>query len=243
MNKKLLNIKLIFGIVYLILIATILYFLFSFIDLNDLMSFEFLKSNKDIIFKYKNENFLLLIIISIIIVIIWNFCLGMGSPIALASGFIFGKWVGTLVVVLGNTLGATLIYLIAKTFFSKIIREKFGKKFAKFIILFNKNELLYFMFFRFIGGGGSPLPIQNIIPVIFNMRVKNYFFATLAGIIPTTFVAVALGAGIESVINNDVALNFLTIMKSPEIYLPIIGFVVLLIIAFLIKNSFFKSVR
>ena len=243
MNKKLLNIKLIVGIVYLILIATILFFLFSFIDLKDLMNFEFVKSNKDIIFKYKNENFLLLIIISIIIVIIWNFCLGVGTPIALASGFIFGKWVGTLIVILGNTLGATLIYLLAKTFFSKIIQEKFGKKFSKFIIFFNKNELLYFMFFRFIGGGGAPLPIQNIIPVIFNMRVKNYFFSTLVGIIPTTFVTVALGAGIESVISNDVPLDFLTIMKSPEIHLPIIGFAILLIITFLVKKFFFKSVR
>ena len=99
------------------------------------------------------------------------------------------------------------------------------------------------MFFRFIGGGGAPLPIQNIIPVIFNMRVKNYFFSTLVGIIPTTFVTVALGAGIESVISNDVPLDFLTIMKSPEIHLPIIGFAILLIITFLVKKFFFKSVR
>jgi len=243
MNKKLTNAKIIFGIIYLSLILTVLYFLFSYVDFKDLTNIEFIKTNKDIIFKYKNENFLLLLIISIVIVIFWNFCLGFGTPTALASGFIFGKWVGTLVMLLGNTIGATIIYLIARKFFSELVRKKLDKKFSKLINFFKKNELLYFMFFRLIGGGGTPFPIQNIIPVIFNMRIKNYFFSTLIGIVPTTFIAVALGSGIESIIEKDEQLNFFLIVQSPEIYLPITGFVVFLIITFLIKKLFFKSLR
>ena len=54
------------------------------------------------------------------------------------------------------------------------------------------------MCFRFIGGGGTPFPIQNVLPVLFNMSAKNYITATLLGIIPTTFVTVALGSGIET---------------------------------------------
>ena len=97
------------------------------------------------------------------------------------------------------------------------------------------------MSFRFIGGGGTPFPIQNILPVLFNMSSKNYIIATLAGILPTTFVTVALGSGIEKIIDQNAELSFLPVIQSPEIYLPIIGFFVLLLSAFFIKNFFFKT--
>ena len=241
MKKKLVNIKVITSLIYLILLMTLLYFIFTSVDLKDLTNIQFIKSNKDVIFKFKKKNFLLLFAIFVISIIIWNFFLGVGTPAALASGFVFGKWTGTLIVILGNSLGATLIYLIAKKFFSKIIQKKLGDKFSKLLTFFNKNELLYFMFFRFVGGGGTPFPIQNIVPVIFNISVKNYFIATLIGIVPTTFVSVALGAGIENVLNKDSKLSFLVIITAPEIYLPIIGFGVLLNIYYLIKKFFFKK--
>jgi len=159
----------------------------------------------------------------------------------LVIGFIFGKWLGSLILILGNTLGALLLYRLAKTFFSDLIEKKFKTKFSKFIDFFNKNETIYFMCFRFIGGGGTPFPIQNILPVLFNMSSKNYIIATLVGILPTTFVTAALGSGIEKIIDQNAELSFLPVIQSPEIYLPIIGFFVLLLSAFFIKNFFFKT--
>ena len=122
-----------------------------------------------------------------------------------------------------------------------LVEKKFKTKFSKFIDFFNKNETIYFMCFRFIGGGGAPFPIQNILPVLFNMSSKNYIIATLVGILPTTFVSVALGSGIEKIIDQNAELSFLSVIQSPEIYLPIIGLFVLLIIAFFIKRFFFKT--
>ena len=97
------------------------------------------------------------------------------------------------------------------------------------------------MSFRFMGGGGTPFPIQNVLPVLFNMSVKNYIIATFLGILPTTFVTVALGSGIEKVIDQNDKLSFLPVIQSPEIYLPVIGFAFILIIAFIIKRYFFKQ--
>ena len=57
MDAKYLNLKLIIGITYLTILSVGLFFLFSAIDLKDLTSYEFIRSNKDIILKYKNENF------------------------------------------------------------------------------------------------------------------------------------------------------------------------------------------
>ena len=97
------------------------------------------------------------------------------------------------------------------------------------------------MCFRFIGGGGTPFPIQNVLPVLFNMSTKNYIIATLLGIIPTTFVTAALGSGIETIIEKNDELSFLPTVQSPEIYLPIIGFFIILIVAFIIKKFYFKQ--
>jgi len=73
------------------------------------------------------------------------------------------------------------------------------------------------------------------------MSIKNYIAATFLGIIPTTFVFAALGSGIENIIDQNTQLNFLSVFLSPEIYLPIIGFFILLIVAFFVKKIYFKA--
>ena len=241
MNFKSSNFKIYLGGTYLIVLLAGIYFLFSNFDISDLTSYEFIKENKGLILKYKENNILFLTIIFFIIIVLLNLLLCPMLLPTLVIGFIFGKWLGTLILVFGNTLGGVLLYLLAKTFFSELIEKKFTTKFSKFIEFFNKNETIYFMFFRFMGGGGTPFPIQNVLPVIFNMSVKNYIAATFLGIIPTTFVTVALGSGIENIIDQNAELNFLSVFLSPEIYLPIIGFFILLIIAFFIKRFFFKT--
>ena len=235
------NFKIYLGGVYLIVLLIAVYFLFSTFDLKDLTSYEFIKENREMILKYKNNNIFFLTIIFFIITIFLNLLLCPMLIPTLVIGFIFGKWLGTLILIFGNTLGGFLLYRLAKTFFSDLIEKKFKTKFSKFIVFFNKNETIYFMCFRFIGGGGTPFPIQNVLPVLFNMSAKNYIIATLLGIIPTTFVTVALGSGIEKIIEQNAKLSFLPVIQSPEIYLPIIGFFIILVVALFIKKLYFKE--
>ena len=235
------NLKIYLGGVYLIVLFIAVYFLFSTFDLKDLASYEFIKENREAILKYKDNNIFFLTIIFFIITIFLNLLLCPMLLPTLIIGFIFGKWLGTLILIFGNTIGGFLLYRLAKTFFSNLIEKKFKTKFSKFIDFFNKNELIYFMCFRFIGGGGTPFPIQNILPVLFNMSSKNYIIATLVGILPTTFVSVALGSGIEKIINQNAELSFLPVIQSPEIYLPIIGFFIILVVALFIKKLYFKE--
>ena len=235
------NFKIYLGGVYLIVLLIAVYFLFSTFDLKDLTSYEFIKENRETILKYKDNNIFFLTIIFFIITIFLNLLLCPMLIPTLVIGFIFGKWLGTLILIFGNTLGGFLLYRLAKTFFSDLIERKFKTKFSKFIGFFNKNETIYFMCFRFIGGGGTPFPIQNVLPVLFNMSAKNYIIATLLGIIPTTFVTVALGSGIEKIIEQNAKLSFLPVIQSPEIYLPIIGFFIILVVALFIKKLYFKE--
>ena len=234
------NFKIYLGGVYLIVLLIAVYFLFSTFDLKDLTSYEFIKENRETILEYKDNNIFLMTIVFFIITVLLNLLLCPMLIPTLIIGFIFGKWLGTLILILGNTLGGFLLYRLAKTFFNDLIEKKFKTKFSKFIDFFNRNELIYFMCFRFIGGGGTPFPLQNVLPVLFNMSAKNYIIATLLGIIPTTFVTVALGSGIEKIIDQNAELSFLPVVQSPEIYLPIIGFFIILIIAFIIRKFYFK---
>ena len=235
------NFKIYLGGLYLLVLLLAIYFFWSTFDLEDLTSYELIKENRETILDYKNNNILFLSIIFLIITVFLNLLLCPMLLPTLIIGFIFGKWLGTLILVFGNTFGGFLLYLLAKTFFSDLIEKKFKTKFSKFIDFFKKNELMYFMCFRFIGGGGTPFPIQNILPVLFNMSPKNYILATLLGILPTTFVTVALGSGIEKIIDQNEELSFLPVIQSPEIYLPIVGFFILLISGFFIKKIFFKT--
>ena len=241
MNLNSLNLKIIIGVIYLAIIAIGLYFLFSVFDLNDLMSYEFIKINKDVILKYKSENFLFLTIIFFIFCIVWVLLLGIAMPLLIFSGFVFGKWWGIVIVVTSTTIGATLLYLLVSFFFKETIKHKLAPKFSKLREFFIKNDILYFASFRFVGGGGAPFAVQNVLPVLFDMPVKNYFIATYIGSTPSMFVTVALGSGIENIMDQNIELSISTVLLSPEIYIPIILFFVILIIAFVIKKFYFKQ--
>ena len=242
MNITSKNLKITIGAIYLTVLFVGLFFLFSFVDLKDLTSYEYIRLNKDLIFQYKNNNLLFLVISFFIFSIIWVLLLGFAGPILLFAGFVFGKWWGILIALIATSIGALLLYLLAGLFFKELIKENLGEKFLKFKDLFKKNELFYFTVFRFIGGGGIPYGIQNVLPVLFDISIKNYFLATLAGSGPPMFVSVALGAGIENFIDENEKLSIFTVITSQDIYLPILGFVIIIALAFVLKKFFFKKI-
>jgi len=241
MNLNSLKLKFILGAIYLSVILIGLYFLFSAIDIKDLMSYEFIRLNKDIIQKYKSENFLFLTFVFFVFSIVWVLLLGFVMPLLLFAGFVFGKWWGISIVLTSTTIGATLLYMLVGFFFRETIKQKLAPKFSKLKEFFMKNDILYFMSFRFIGGGGAPYAVQNVLPILFNMSIKNYVIATFVGSMPSMFVTIALGSGIENVIEQNAQLSVSTVLYSPEIYIPIIAFFVIFIIAFAIRKFYFKQ--
>ena len=241
MNLKLLNIKWVIGFIYLLLLVAGITFLLTNYNISDFFSYEFIRLNKNIILEYRRENFLVLTSLFFIFSIVWVLLLGFAMPLLIFSGFVFGKWWGILIVLTSTTIGATLLYMLVGFFFREAIKEKLAPKFSKLREFFIKNDILYFMSFRFIGGGGSPYAVQNVLPILFDMSVKNYVIATFLGSMPSMFVTVAIGSGIENVIDQSTKLSVVSILFSPEIYIPIFGFFILLLIGFVIKKFYFKE--
>ena len=241
MNLKLLNVQWVIGSIYLLLLIAGIIFLLTNYNISDFFSYEFIRLNKNIILEYRRGNFLVLTSLFFIFSIVWVLLLGFAMPLLIFSGFVFGKWWGILIVLTSTTIGATLLYMLVGFFFREAIKEKLAPKFSKLKEFFIKNDILYFMSFRFIGGGGSPYAVQNVLPILFDMSVKNYVIATFVGSLPSMFVIVALGSGIEKVIDQNVELSVSTVLFSPEIYIPIVGFFILLFIGFAIKKFYFKD--
>ncbi|MDC3085295.1 VTT domain-containing protein [Candidatus Pelagibacter sp.] len=179
--------------------------------------------------------------LSLIFTILWVFpFLGFGSPIALIGGFIFGKWLGTILVVLGLSIGATFLYLFGNFFLKDLIREKFLKRYQSLEIKFKKSEFFYLLIYRFIGG--IPWQLSCLLPTIFNVKAINFFFATLIGIIPQIFIAVSIGSGIEKVIDQNSEVPGLSeIIFSSEVYVPILAFFILVLLTILLRKLFYKS--
>ena len=233
------NIKIIIGLFYLILLFIFLYFFFSKFTLEEITTYKFIQTNREYLINLKESNTILASFIFITITIIWIFLLGFGSPVVLSAGFIFGKWLGLLLAISSLSIGATLLYIFGNYFFKDIIKEKFWNKFKNLEAKFKKNEFIFFLIYRFVGG--IPFQIANLLPILFKVRIENYFFGTFIGIIPQAFIITSLGRGIEKFIkNNDSVPSVFELLTSSEIYLPILGFIFLIILTFVIKKTIYK---
>ena len=239
--EKTKKIKIFIGLSYLILISIFLFLFFSKFSLQEITSYNFIKENRLYFLELKNSNLFFISTIFLIFTILWVFpFLGFGSPIALIGGFIFGKWLGTILVVLGLSIGATFLYLFGNFFLKDLIREKFLKRYQSLEIKFKKSEFFYLLIYRFIGG--IPWQLSCLLPTIFNVKAINFFFATLIGIIPQIFIAVSIGSGLEKVIDQNSEVPGLSeIIFSPEVYVPIVAFFILVLLTILLRKLFYKS--
>ena len=237
--EKAKKIKLFIGLSYLVLLSVFLFLFFSKFSIQEITSYEFIKENRLYFLKLKDSNLFLISIIFLILTILWVFpFLGFGAPISLLGGFIFGKWLGTLIVVLGLSIGATFLYIFGNYFLKDIVREKFLNRYQNLEKKFKVSEFYYMLIYRFIGG--IPWQLSCILPTIFNVKIKNFFFASLIGIIPQIFLAVSIGSGLEKVIDeNSEVPGIFDIIFTAEVYVPILAFFSLILISIFFRKRFY----
>ena len=232
--------KIFIAIFYLAILIFFLIFLFTKFDLKEITSYKFIQSNLDYFLRFKETNFFITSFVFFVFITAWVFMLGFGSPVALLGGLIFGKWYGTLIVVSGLSLGATFLYIFGIFFLKNFLEKNFYNKFKKLELNFKKNELVFLIIYRFIGG--LPFQIGNLLPVLFNVKIINYFISTFVGIAPQIFIIASLGSGIEKIIaQNETMPTFIDLISSNEIYLPVLFFIITLLVAILLKNYFYKK--
>ena len=96
------------------------------------------------------------------------------------------------------------------------------------------------LIFRFVGG--IPFQIQNVLPCIFDVKVLNFFWSTFLGVIPSLFIVVSIGSGLEEIIDQNLeAPSILDLITSPSIYIPMIAFFGLMGITIFFRKIFYKN--
>ena len=239
MNKEK-KIKIFLGSAYILIVSIFLWFFFSKFSFQDFSSYELIRENRDTLEQVKNSNIFISSILFLLGTIIWVLLLGFGSPVFLVGGFVFGKWLGTLIIVFGLSIGATFLYMFANYFLKDLIEEKFSSRFNNLTEKFKENEFTFFLIYRFIGG--IPFFISNILPTIFNVKIRNFFLGSVIGMTPQLFVGASLGAGLNKILEeNSEAPSLLQLLLTPDIYLPIIGIITLVLIGFLLRKKFYSK--
>jgi len=238
--KKAKKVKIIVGLFYLFVVSSFLYFFLSKFTLEELASYDFIKNNRDYFFDLKQKSLFLLSLIFFLSTIFWVLMAGFGSPVALIAGFIFGKWLGLIIVIFGLSIGSTFLYIFGNYFLKDFIREKFLSRFKNLEMKFKKSEFIYLLIYRFVGG--IPFALSNVLPCIFNVKVINFFLATLIGIIPQIFLVVSIGSGLEKIIEQNLeAPKIIDLIMSPDIYQPFSAFFILVIISIILRKFFYKK--
>ena len=234
------KIKLYIGLFYLLAVCLFLYFFFSKFSLQEITSYEFFKNNRNYFFELKQSNPVMLAGLFLLFSIVWTLAGGFGTPIVLFAGFVFGNWIGTLLLIVGMSVGATILYIFANFFLKELIREKFLNKFKNLDSKFKKSEFIYLLIYRFVGG--IPFAISNILPCIFNVKINNFFWATFIGMFPQLFVVTTIASGLEKIIDQNLqAPRFIDVITSSNIYIPLIIFTCLIIITFFLRNLFYNK--
>jgi uncharacterized membrane protein YdjX (TVP38/TMEM64 family) len=165
---------------------------------------------------------------------------GFGLPVALLTGFVFGKWLGILLLVVGMSIGATVLYIIGNYFFKEIIKEKFLIRYKNLEIKFKKSEFIYLLVYRLVGG--IPFALSNVLPCIFNVRINNFFWATIIGITPQLFLVVSIGSGLEKIIEQNLkAPSMMDLILAPDIYIPMLAFGLMIFISIIARKIFYKN--
>lgn len=127
------------------------------------------------------------------------------SLLTIASGFLFGWLFGGLTVVVAATIGATALFLAARTAFGQAIAERAGPTLRKLLDGFKNDAFSYLLFLRLTPL--FPFTLVNIAPALANVPLRTYIIATGLGIGPGTFAYAFVGSGLDSVIMAQEAAN------------------------------------
>jgi uncharacterized membrane protein YdjX (TVP38/TMEM64 family) len=168
--------------------------------LQNYFSLTFLSEQREYLQNFAANNYVLSIVgFFAIYTLAVSFSFPAASVLSIFAGFLFGWFVGGLIVVCGATLGATILFWAAKSSFGGSLRAKLGGSAASFAEGFAKDAFGYLLVLRI--APIFPFFLINIAPALFNVKTRDYVLATFLGIIPGTFAYTWLGEGVGSILD------------------------------------------
>lgn len=156
------------------------------------LALDTVKANRDALLAYTQAHFVQAVAIAFLVYVAATaFSVPGGLLLSLTCGFLFGRWVGTVLVVLAGTIGATLLFLAARYVVADAARKRLGPLGEKINAGFTENAFNYLLFLRLVPA--FPFFLVNLAPALTTIPLGTFVLATFIGIIPGAFVFVNLG--------------------------------------------------
>ena len=211
-------------LVPLVLLVAGLIAFFAF-DLDSYLTFDTLKSNREFLTAYvAGQHFLAALIFIGIYIVVVAFSLPGGAVMSITGGFLFGWLAAAFYIVIGATIGATILFLAAKTALADSLRARAGGMVRKMEDGFRENAFNYLLVLRLVPL--FPFWLVNLVPALLGVRLRTYVIATFIGIMPGTAVYASVGNGLGVLFDRGETPD-LGIVFEPSIFLPLLGLAVL----------------
>jgi len=156
------------------------------------------------------------------------------SILTIFGGYLFGLAIGVPAIVFAATLGATAIFLAAKTALADFLQERAGGFVKKMENGFRENELNYMFILRLVPA--FPFWAINIAAGVIGVSMRNFVIGTFFGIIPGTFVYASIGAAAGAAFDAGEDITLSGILLQPQTLLPIIGLALLALLPVILKR-------
>jgi uncharacterized membrane protein YdjX (TVP38/TMEM64 family) len=215
-----------------VLVAILIAF-FAF-GLEDYATFEALKNNRETLLAFVRDNFVLAVLIYVVgYAVLTAASVPVASLVTVAGGFLFGIWLGTFLTVLAATLGSTVLFVLARTAFGEVLRQRAGPYVRRMEEGFRENQVSYMLFLRLVPI--FPFFAVNLAPAFLGVSTAVFVVTTFVGIIPGTAVYTIVGAGLGSVFDRGESFS-LDSALTPEIIAALVGLGVLSLVPIAVKK-------
>lgn len=222
----------------LLILATGL-ILFLALDLGRFISFDTLREHRESLTAWVAGHWPMAALIYLLCYIaVVAFSLPGGAVMTITGGFLFGIWAGTALTVVAATIGATLLFLAARTALGDALRARAGPALRRMEAGFQENALSYLLVLRLVPL--FPFFLVNLVPAFLGVPLRTYVLGTFFGIIPGSFVYASVGNGLGAIFDRGETPD-LGLIFNPEILTPLIGLAVLALLPVAYKK--FKSSR
>jgi uncharacterized membrane protein YdjX (TVP38/TMEM64 family) len=221
---------------WIVLAAAVLFLVVRQTGLASYLSLETLRTHRETLTAWVSGNFVLAALaFTGVYVVAVAFSMPGALFLTLSGGFLFGTVLGTLLTVTGATIGATIIFLFAKTLFGENALDRFGAPAMKLAEGIRRNAGSYLMVLRLVPL--FPFFLVNLVPAFVGVPLPTYVLTTFFGIIPGTAVFSLAGAGLGSVLDQGGAITPGSIL-TPQIIGGLCGLAALSLAAIPIKKRF-----
>jgi len=217
-----------------LLVLVLILVLFYTFDLGRFLGFDALSEHKAWLSAWVDAHAILAPVLYILLYIaVVAFSLPGGLMMTLSGGLLFGAAAGALYAVIGATIGASALFLIAKTSLGDFLMAKAGGAVKKMQAGFSENALSYMFVLRLVPI--FPFFLVNLAPAFLGVSLRVYVIATFFGIMPATFVFALTGSGLGSVLEQGGDISLAGVM-TPEIMAALAGLALLALIPVIYKR-------